>query len=48
MSPRRGTTVRGVRIPDDLWEAFRVKAEQNGEDRSALIRAWITEYVEEA
>lgn len=48
MSPSKGTAIRGIRIPDDLWEAFRVKAERNDEDRSALIRAWIVAYVEEA
>ncbi len=35
----RGTTLRNVRIDDELWERLRVVADARGTDRSEVIRA---------
>ena len=41
----RGTTIRNVRVPDDLWDAALARAEEQGTSVSEVIRqcleAWI-------
>ena len=39
------TPVRGVRVPDELWEAAKAKAVERGEDLSTVIRAALERYV---
>jgi len=34
----KGTTVRKVRLDDDVWEPARAKAEAEGTDRSTVVR----------
>lgn len=45
----RGDTVKyktvGTKIPLDLYEMFRDKAEKNGTTAGALIRDWIETYL---
>lgn len=42
----KGTTIRGIRIPDDLWDAARRKAEAEGRNLSEIIREALQEYVD--
>lgn len=44
MAPR-GTKLRNIRIPDELWDAARAKAASEGSDVSAVVREFLTEYV---
>lgn len=39
------TTIRGVRVPDPLWEAAQARAEERGDNLSAVIRAALARYV---
>lgn len=39
------TKVRGVRIPDDLWNAALEKAEREGTTVSEALRAFLTRWV---
>lgn len=41
----RGTTLRSIRIPDELWKAAMAKAGSEGTDVSAVVRARLEEYV---
>ena len=34
-----------IRVPDDLWEAARVRSQQRGETLSELFRAFLRRYV---
>lgn len=43
----RGTTIRPVRISDDLWVAAKTKAEAEGTNVSAVVREKLREYVTE-
>ncbi len=43
--PMTNTTVRGVRVPDELWEAAQAEAERRGEALSEAIRRALTRYV---
>lgn len=48
MSPNQPRTPnRVIRVPDELWDAARGKARREGTDVSKLIRAFLTEYVNE-
>lgn len=40
----RGTTLRNVRVSDDLWEWLEKRAARDGIDRSVAIRALIEGY----
>lgn len=40
----RGTTIRAVRVPDELWGAAAACAEQNGETVSDVIRRALEAY----
>ena len=42
---RPGTKGRNVRIPDDLWDAFKALAEQRGTTASAEVLAFVRRYV---
>ena len=41
----RGTTLRNVRVADDLWRRARAVADQRGETLSDVIRAALERYV---
>lgn len=41
----RGTTIRPVRISDELWDAAKAKAEAEGTNVSAVVREKLHEYV---
>lgn len=38
------TPIRGVRIPDDLWERAKKRADENGETLSHAIRKFLDRY----
>lgn len=40
-----GTPRRSIRVPDQLWQAAQAKAEERGEDLSAVLRAALEKYV---
>lgn len=40
------TTLRNVRIDDDLWNAAKAKAAAEDSDVSAVVRRLLTEWVE--
>lgn len=40
-----GTTLRNVRIPDELWEAAKTKAEAEGRTVSELLRTYLERWV---
>lgn len=40
-----GTPRRTIRVPDALWNAAQVKAEEQGTDVSAVIRKALERYV---
>jgi len=41
----RGTTLRNIRVDDDLWSAAMAKAEDRDETLSEAIRAFLRRYV---
>lgn len=41
----RGTTLRNIRVADDLWVAARAVAASRGENLSTVIRAALERYV---
>lgn len=43
----RGTTSRNVRIPDDIWQAAKDRAQENGETVSDVVRRALIEYAKE-
>jgi hypothetical protein len=44
----KGTTIRGVRIEDELWEAARAKAATEETNISEVIRELLAEWVSRA
>lgn len=44
----RGTTLRNVRISDEVWTSAREVAEKNGETVSDVVRRALVEYVTSA
>lgn len=42
----RGTTLRNVRVPDEIWDAAKEQAEENGETVSDVVRRALVEYIE--
>jgi predicted transcriptional regulator len=40
-----GTTLRNVRVADDLWRRARAVAERRGESLSEVIRSALVRYV---
>lgn len=46
MNPNQPKTpIRGVRVPDELWEAARATAEERGETVSDVVRRALEAYV---
>lgn len=41
----RGTTLRNIRIDDDLWEAAQAKAKAEGRNVSDVVRQYLTDWV---
>ncbi|GMA26175.1 hypothetical protein GCM10025864_39340 [Luteimicrobium album] len=41
----KGTALRNVRIPDEVWEPAKVAAAENGETVSDVVRRALVEYV---
>jgi predicted transcriptional regulator len=41
----KGTTIRGIRVPDTLWDAAKAKAELEGRSVSDVIREALEDYV---
>ena len=41
----KGTTLRAVRVPDELWDAARTRAQEEGRPLSEVIREALAEYV---
>lgn len=47
MAPTKGTPVRTVRVPDELWQAALAKAAERGELIGDVIRAGLQAYVDD-
>lgn len=47
MPNQPATPVHSVRVPDELWEAAKQKAAENGETITAVILRLLTRYVRE-
>jgi len=45
--PRPGTSRHNIRLDDQLWQAASAKAEVEGTNVSALVRAFLEQYVTE-
>lgn len=43
----KGTPIRNVRVPDDLWNPAQVKAAQRGESLSDIIRKALADYLKD-
>lgn len=41
----RGTTLRNIRIPDDLWDAVLRKADDEGRNASEVVREYLNAWV---
>ena len=41
----KGTTLRNVRVPDEVWEPAKAAAAENGETVSDVVRRALVEYV---
>jgi hypothetical protein len=41
----RGTTLRNIRIPDELWDAVLRKADDEGRNASEVIREYLARWV---
>lgn len=41
----KGTPIRNVRVPDELWRLALEKAAQEGDNLSEVIRRALTEYI---
>lgn len=39
-----GTPRRTIRVPDELWKAASERAKADGQDLSAVIRAYLEQY----
>lgn len=45
VSPSKGTPVRTIRVPDDLWNAAKNKAASEGNKLGDVLRAMLEDYV---
>jgi len=45
MQMPRGTTLRNIRIPDDLWDAVLRKASEEGRNASEVVREYLEKWV---
>jgi len=43
--PKKRMKSRVIRVPDELWEAARAKADERGESLAEAIRAFLRRYV---
>jgi predicted DNA binding CopG/RHH family protein len=43
----KGTPIRNIRVPDDLWDSARAKAAARGENLSQVLRRALEEYAKE-
>lgn len=43
----KGTTLRAVRVPDELWNAAHARAQEEGRPLSEIIREALAVYVTE-
>lgn len=41
----RGTTLRNIRVPDELWEAAQAKAKREGRNVSEVVRELLARWV---
>lgn len=41
----KGTMLRNVRVADEVWQPAKVRAEENGETVSDVVRRALVEYV---
>lgn len=41
----RGTTLRNIRIPDELWGAVLRKAEAEGRNASEVVREYLEKWI---
>lgn len=41
----KGTTVRKVRLDDEVWDPAKVKADAEGTDRSTVVRVLLEEWL---
>lgn len=42
-----GTPVRTVRIPDEMWDALRLRADERGETVTAVVLRALRQYLRE-
>jgi predicted HicB family RNase H-like nuclease len=43
----KGTTLRNVRVPDELWDAALTRAQRDDTNLSEIIRQALTQYVDD-
>lgn len=43
--PRKDNPARAIRVPDDLWEKAKARAEEKGESVSEVVRRALERYV---
>lgn len=43
----KGTTLRNVRVPDDLWDAALARAQRDETNLSEIIRQALARYIED-
>lgn len=43
----KGTKHRNIRVPDEVWDAAKIRAAERGETVSGVVNAALVEYVEE-
>jgi predicted DNA binding CopG/RHH family protein len=41
----RGTTLRNVRVPDELWDAAKAKADAEGRNVSEVVRTLLEKWL---
>lgn len=43
----KGTPIRNVRVPDEIWDPAKEKAKERGDNLSEIIRKALIEYNEQ-
>lgn len=43
--PRKDNPARAIRIPDELWERAKIRADERGETVSEAVRKFLERYV---
>lgn len=46
-APRKDNPARTIRVPDDLWNRARERADERGETVSEAVRRFLVRYVKE-